>query len=637
MILATVFQAGARGADDANQLVISALRDQGRGLVAESTARLNEAIAKAPDHELAQSLLGKVHKGDHWVPYETAIEKRPDADATYQRYLEKRAEAAPTAEAQIELGDWCQEQDMRERAIAHWTAATRLDPNSAKAWTRLGCRKMSGRWVSEEQIAEEREEAARRSRAEAKYLPIMSVIAKQLRTGGADERAEAQRRLDEVDDIEALPSVWETLVMGRNANEFVAAKFFEHITAPEGARALTLLGVNARSQDVQKSCAEALLRRDPRDYAGTLIGLLASPVRFTTGRASMAHGGREFLVAEGADLILRRLYTPLDPFDAFQRANAARGRMIADLAAIQAYNRQVKPWNEPIVGHLVQATGRKLQPGSANNGAGLPGMAPGRVAGRQGASRGNQAPANPGESIDGWTLGELSQFGYNASDLVTDEINQMVVRRDDRESWKRWWLDQEGMTPVAGTKRVVTQRVYVQAPPPPTARVFGGSIPRECFVAGTPVLTESGPRPIETLELGDLVLSQDVTTGQLGFRPIVALHHNPPQPTISLRLAGQDLVCTPTHRFWQVGQGWVMARALKSGDLVRSTSGPLRVVSTSAEGTVPVFNLEIEKTQTYMIGNLGVLSHDYGPVAPVRRPFDSPDKGPLAATDDDAK
>ena len=52
-----------------------------------------------------------------------------------------------------------------------------------------------------------------------------------------------------------------------------------------------------------------------------------------------------------------------------------------------------------------------------------------------------------------------------------------------------------------------------------------------CFGAGTSVRTISGPRPIETLLVGDLVLAQDVATGRLGYRPVTVVHHNPPSPT----------------------------------------------------------------------------------------------------------
>ncbi len=48
-----------------------------------------------------------------------------------------------------------------------------------------------------------------------------------------------------------------------------------------------------------------------------------------------------------------------------------------------------------------------------------------------------------------------------------------------------------------------------------------------CFAAGTPVRTLLGLRPIESIQVVDEVLAQDVTTGALSFAPVVALPSQP--------------------------------------------------------------------------------------------------------------
>ena len=98
------------------------------------------------------------------------------------------------------------------------------------------------------------------------------------------------------------------------------------------------------------------------------------------------------------------------------------------------------------------------------------------------------------------------------------------------------------------------------------------------FAAGTVVATRDGRKPIETLKVGDLILSQDVATGRLAYEPVVAVYHNPPASTLEVRLDDDAVVATTIHRFWTVGKGWTMARDLKPGDLLRVVGGPRRVV-----------------------------------------------------------
>ena len=113
----------------------------------------------------------------------------------------------------------------------------------------------------------------------------------------------------------------------------------------------------------------------------------------------------------------------------------------------------------------------------------------------------------------------------------------------------------------------------------------------KCFAAGTQVATMTGPKPIESLKVGDQVLSQDTVTGVLSYQPIVGLHHNPPAETVRIRLKDETVVSTPVHRFWRPGRGWAMARDLKPGDSIRTFGGRAEVFEIKPEAVQPVFNV----------------------------------------------
>jgi Pretoxin HINT domain len=144
-----------------------------------------------------------------------------------------------------------------------------------------------------------------------------------------------------------------------------------------------------------------------------------------------------------------------------------------------------------------------------------------------------------------------------------------------------------------------------------------------CFAAGTPVQTVDGPRPIETLRVGDRILTQDTATGVMSYQPALAVFHNPPAETLRVRIGGETIVATGIHRFWKAGQGWVMARELRPGDALRMLGGTARVESVEPDKNQPVFNLEVAKGADFFVGEAGALVHDNSLVNAVARPFDA--------------
>jgi hypothetical protein len=209
----------------------------------------------------------------------------------------------------------------------------------------------------------------------------------------------------------------------------------------------------------------------------------------------------------------------------------------------------------------------------------------------------------------------------------------------DIPSWRKWWVDQIGMAILpqkSQDKTTVVEQVPIDFQPQVPGPIVATSMMLQhrlmsCFAAGTMVKTQTGPRPIESLEAGDVVLTQSVRTGALGYHPVVKVHRNPPSATYKITLGDEAVVSSAFHRFWAPGRGWVMARDLKPGDTLRTLGGLARVTAVEDDRVQPVFNLDVADDADFFVGCSGALVHD-NTIPDLRlAPFDAPTA--LAATD----
>ena len=200
----------------------------------------------------------------------------------------------------------------------------------------------------------------------------------------------------------------------------------------------------------------------------------------------------------------------------------------------------------------------------------------------------------------------------------------------NQTTWTNWWNEQLGYrygSTRSRAKPVIVQEVAATyTPAPPVVSVSQSQVvrPHSCFAAGTPVLTRAGRRVIETLKVGDQVLTQDTSSGALFYQPVLAVFHNPPADVLSVELDdGDAIVATDIHRFWQTGRGWKMARELLPGDHLRLLGGTSRVIAIEREPRQLVYNLEVAGPGDFFVGRNGVLVHDATVVPPVGKAFDA--------------
>jgi hypothetical protein len=135
-----------------------------------------------------------------------------------------------------------------------------------------------------------------------------------------------------------------------------------------------------------------------------------------------------------------------------------------------------------------------------------------------------------------------------------------------------------------------------------------------CFTASTLVLLADGEKkPIESVKVGDSVLSCEETTGITRPQRVQRIWTHQVATTVVLQLTGGETVeTTREHRFFVADRGFVGAGRLASGSTLQSYYGRnLRVTALEPlVQTVKVYNLEVENFHTYFVGNGGLLVHN---------------------------
>ena len=120
-------------------------------------------------------------------------------------------------------------------------------------------------------------------------------------------------------DPRAVPSIWSVFAQGGPDDQSLAVRLLGQLDGPSASRALLVLDLSSASTEVRRVALETLVRRDPRDVAGLLVGLLIDPIKVE--RATRPGPGAPGVVlVEGDRFNVRTWYTvPPLPDDTIRR------------------------------------------------------------------------------------------------------------------------------------------------------------------------------------------------------------------------------------------------------------------------------------------------------------------------------
>lgn len=559
-------------------LVWQALDNEVAGDGAARKQLLAEALAADPEYPPAHWHLGHVRSSGAWLPAAEAMAKGADAAVTAQ-YRAKRDEAEGSPGQELRLAQWCLKNDMPDRARLHfWRVLTnpKVTEGQVKdAAKQLDLVSVNGTILTRDELQQEQEREKRIADAIGKYRPILAQLQPPIDAGFDEKHDAAAKKLAAIDDAAVIPAIETYLNDHREGFGEELVQLLARFPQVEATQTLVRYAVVSPFLSVRERATAELKKRPLHDYVPTLLAGLVAPIQ-SQYRVEFDRRGNIRYVQQFRQ-------------EGFN-ANLADQR----------------------VGIIRPVDVRQSQFNVVTN------------ARAQGLRQGTWMSSSTWQGGTELALLELSirlqadDLRANTHNLSSEPRNQSIMQTlaattdqqipNDVAKWWKWWQDYNQVEYPKPTRQWNSfhQTAYVRSyfSTQTVATV-------SCFLAGTPVWTDSGARPIESILPGDRVLSQDPDTGELCFKVVIGKTVRPPAAASELTVNGESMTTTLGHPLWVTGKGWEMAKHVQPGDQLHGIHGIVNVNAIEPlRHKIEAHNLVVDDFNTYFVGNCGLLVHD---------------------------
>jgi len=559
----------------ASRLVQAALENELAGDNDQREALLREALDQSPRDPPAHWQLGQVRVRGKWQsPAE--VERAAQQDKRLADYARRRDAAGADVANQIALAHWCGKNRLDDQQRVAWTTVMQLQPDNAEAIAALGVRPYRGMMLTPAEIEQFRARLHKISQAEDGWRRLVGQWLASIERSDSLMPDDFREKLCKTSDVYEMLGLQRALwrQVGAKGKKQASHRMFLAIAealadnpSPTAAEALARGAVGSEYADVRSAAIAGLKHRPLDHYVPLLLSALQSPIQGKAEVTDVGESARRFsylLYQEGAlaDLCFSAdlLFNGTNESKAFDRLPFQMKRSLD--TSVGQTNERIREGNARAIMALRHATDLDLGD----------------------------------DPMDWW--------GWWWQDY-----NEMYTIRTSAESADP--LGTQSHKPVYALHR--EGRIDYR---PPNYRP-----PCECFAPGTKVWTLTGRQAIEQIKSGDCVLAQDMQSGELAYKPVLAATVRQPTPRIRVGLGGESIVATPSHPFWVIGQGWRMTKQLGVGDRVHTPFGGATVESIEKLADDRTlhglsYNLIVADFNDYFVGERGILVHDNSPRAP---------------------
>jgi DnaJ-domain-containing protein 1 len=546
--------------------VHEALQREVYGLGDDREKLLTAASAAEPKAPLPRWYLGQVQGADgSWKPAGAPLNLRDGQ--LYREYAALRATKSDDATAHKSLADWCERNGLKQQERAHLVRSLALNPNQAELRSRLGLVKVGHQWVERWAIERERVRREATRAAYEQWLPVLTKLAPQFDSPNVEKQQSASEQILAIKDPAALPALHAIFGIRGEKQQLLVLKVCERMSDLQATQLIAFLAAESHWDKVRQEAAQQLSMREPVDFAPLMIGAMFTPVESQVESKVLPNGSvalRRSFVREGAEHY--ELFVSDARFDA--------GNCLSAMS--------MSGTEEQLMRRIDQA--------------------------KRGA-----------------------RFATYQSELVVEEQNRQTKARNERitaalviatgvklpaepAAWWQWWMDLNELALPSG-KNVVAryQRNQVDV-----ISVDGSRLGVSCLNAGTPIWTEQGPVAVERICIGDLVLSRDVETGELAYKPVLLTTVRSKRQLTEFSVGKEKIQATGGHLFWVSGSGWVRTKELQPSQVLHTATSPAKVSDVQPGIVAETYNLVVADFHTYFVGDSRLLSHDNSPRRPTR-------------------